>query len=179
MPRHVVLGALLAACAATLAACSSNGSKSAAPTTAVAAPVATTAAVQAATTTAAAIDYKAQYLAIVAPANAALRTWRAALDKLGNDPAASDVARVTAPLITAYESTDNALLRAQWPANAEADIKNLVTTDGTLTGDLNAAGGQNVFSAASWESQVASDGGKAGAAANIVRADLGLPPPPS
>lgn len=153
-----------------LAAC---GASKAAP--APAAPVASVSSGHDTTTTSTpAVNYGQQYLAIVGPANAA---GNAAV--IPDNPTGARLAQVFAPVIAAYQKADDALLRAQWPAGAQADIKAMVTADGAVIGDMNAAAGQNALSAASWETQLSSDGAKAKAAANVVRADLGLPPPAS
>jgi hypothetical protein len=172
--KTVILGAAVVG----VAAC--GGSTTLATTTPAAAPVASTAgpvapASSAAPTTAAA-DYGSQYVAITAPANDALSMWRSAIRKLGSDSSPSVIANVTATVAVVLDGTNHELLRAHWPASAEADVKAVVWDEGALIGDLSAVGRQNWFTAASWESHVSADAGKASAAADVVRADLGLPP---
>jgi hypothetical protein len=117
-----------------------------------------------------------EYLRIVAPANAAHDALIKKSKSNDSDTTAEQLASDLAPVIAAYEEADNALLRVNWPPSIEADVKALVAANGTLIGDLRAADIQDVLSSSSWATQVSRDGGRSAAAANIVRADLGLPP---
>jgi hypothetical protein len=117
-----------------------------------------------------------EYLRIIAPANAAHRLWSKKAKSYDSNTTVEQQASDLAPLIAAYEDADNALLRVDWPPSIAEDIKALVAANGALIGDLRAADSQDVLSRSSWLTQVSQDGGKSAAAANIVRADLGLPP---
>jgi hypothetical protein len=126
----------------------------------------------AAVTTAPAVDYAAQYLRIVGPANTALAAFGKAAQALPAGATAADVARLAAPALADAQTADNKLLRAVWPVSAQADIKALVTADAGLIAALQ----DTSASAQDYLTGVSQAGAKAGAAANIVRADLGLPP---
>jgi hypothetical protein len=121
-------------------------------------------------------DLARTYLRIVAPANAAHDTLERKSKSYDDSTTAEQVASDLAPVIAAYEAADNALLRVKWPASIAADVKALVVANGALIGDLRAAGSQDVLSSSNWATQLSQDGGKSAAAANIVRADLGLAP---
>jgi hypothetical protein len=117
-----------------------------------------------------------EYLRIVAPANAALDTFNKKESSYDKNTTTQQVATDLAPVIAAYQEADNALLRVSWPSSIATDVKAMVTADGALIGDLQATTVQDVLSSGSWATQVSQDGGKSVAAANIVRADLGLAP---
>jgi len=100
--------------------------------------------------------YAAKYSAIIAPANAYA-------GMLPTNPSAAQLTTLAA----ADSAADNQLLRVAWPTPAiTADVKAMVSADGAEIGDLQQ----------DHDSALAADQGKAVAAANIVRADLGLPP---
>ena len=176
LPSRRTLGVGLIAFATgwLLAGCGGNGRKSAPPASAAATMTAPTAA----TGTAATPDkheLAQKYLRIVAPANAALDTFNEKEKSYSSDTRAEQVVSDLAPVISAYQEADNALLRVNWPPSIAADVKALVGANGALIGDLEAADSQDVLSSSSWTTQASQDGGKSVAAANIVRADLGLP----
>lgn len=163
MKRTTALLAALAA-AGALAGCSTAAKTTSTATT-------TSRAVAASTTVASSPStkplsfYAAQYSRIVAPANAAI-------DKLKAMPSTAtdaDVAAVAASIVPVVQKVDAELLRAQWPPNVLTDIKAMVAADGPLLGDL------NNLSAANMDAAIR-ESGAANAAANIVRADLNLPP---
>jgi hypothetical protein len=100
--------------------------------------------------------YAAKYSAIIAPANAYA-------GMLPTNPSAAQLTTLAA----ADSAADNQLLRVAWPTPAiTADVKAMVSADGAEIGDLQRNN----------DSALAADQGKAVAAANIVRTDLGLPP---
>jgi hypothetical protein len=109
--------------------------------------------------------YANQYLAIVKPGNDAFAVFNA----LPSSATDAEVGAAAAKVVPVEQSAEAALLRAQWPPNVAADIKALVTSYGPLFGDLSDLTASNV-------DQMNRDAGAANAAANIVRADLGLPP---
>jgi len=107
------------------------------------------------TTTAVAVNYGQQFLADVAPWNAAT----AKVDGAGlNSPAARAAGQAAA-------ATARALLAQSWPATDEADIHNLATQFEIINEDI------EVDNRAKFEN----DGPNLNAAANVVRADFGLP----
>ena len=108
--------------------------------------------------------YAAQYLRIGKPCEDA----QARLKALPDNSPDSTYASVAAAVATACQESNSALLRAQWPENVYTDIKAEVVADGPVLGDL-ADLINNI-------KNVVRDSGPANAAANIVRADLVLPP---
>jgi hypothetical protein len=123
-------------------------------------------------------DAGAKYLALISPANAAL-------DKINAEPALPDNATLQQaqtqlqPYATALQTFDLQALRVHWPMSAVADMKTLVTSDAVVINDIESIGGQDVLSITAWENQIGQDAGKSNAGAQIMRADLGLPPAPS
>lgn len=84
--------------------------------------------------------------------------------------------------VTVYVATvakfDTLILRQRWPADTRADIKALAEADAAVSGDYESASSSNVLNASSLTATTRRDAEAANAAANIVRADLGLPAPP-
>ena len=115
------------------------------------------------------------HLRIVAPANAAHAKLVEESRSYGSNTTKAEVVADLAPVIAAYEAADKALLRVHWPPSVEADVKALAATDRVLLRDLRAANQQDAQSSGAWTARVARDGEKSHAAANAVRADLGLP----
>jgi hypothetical protein len=114
------------------------------------------------------------YLAIVAPVNRAIDRWDAS-----NAPTKTtgQTARVDSPLIAAITRADNRLLRVHWSPRAAADIRSMVKADGAVIADLAIdIQGVQAFSVDDLDSRFVRDLQQVGTAANIVRADLGLPP---
>jgi hypothetical protein len=129
------------------------------------------------TTSAPNMDELAQtYLRIVKPANQASEALRKKASHWTDSTTPAQAAKDAEPTIAAYRAADNALLRVDWPAATRWDVKELVRADSALIGDLEALEGLDAFSTGNWSSQFVQDAEKVGAAANIVRADLGLPP---
>jgi hypothetical protein len=133
-----------------LAACGSGSSS----TAAVSPPAASSA--PAAATTAPSVNYGQQYLADVAPANAATKAITA-----------SDT--ITSPdvlaLGTAAAATARELLTQPWPASAQADVHALALDAERVNSDIK---GQDITS-------LQADVETLDAQAQVVRADLGLP----
>jgi hypothetical protein len=115
------------------------------------------------TSTAKATTLGQRYLAIVGPPDAALAT------KANSAIPAARLTSVLDPVAAAYERADSTLLRVAWPANVVPDVTAQVSADGPLIADLRTAA---IGVAAV---KIAADFTKAKAAAQIVRADLGLP----
>jgi hypothetical protein len=179
---------LLASVSLTLTACGSSGSPSTATSASTtttppstSASSATTTTTAATTTTVSVAALGRQYPAIIDPANVALTTFVQQDDALGvgNSGSAppSEQAKLAAPLIAALQTAENMLLRVDWPANVATDVRSLTTEIGAVVGDLDLVSGLTALDFSSWEQTLSSDGGKLSAAANAVRADLGLPPP--
>lgn len=105
--------------------------------------------------------YAAQYLRIGKPCIEAQAKLKAATSD-------SDAIARGKETASACQNSNAALLRANWPPAVMADIRAEVLADGPIIADLN--------DLANNADSVVRDSGPANAAANIVRADLGLPP---
>jgi hypothetical protein len=116
-----------------------------------------------------------QYLALVGPYNAALNTFNGKLAHTASNASPSQLQTISTPLANALQQFDSAVLRAPWPPGVLTDVHALTTSDAPQLSDLENAGSP---SAVMWYSQFQRDTTAAAAAANVVRADLGLPPPP-
>ncbi len=116
------------------------------------------------------------YLRIVNPGNAEADRFNAKAARWNDQTTGEQAAKDAQPLIAGIQKADRELLRIDWPAPIAADIKELIRVQGALIGDLRGLENVNAFSAGSWSNQFSQDVGKLTAAANIVRADLGLPP---
>ena len=109
--------------------------------------------------------------------NSASDAFQAAAGKLGNVATAAEVQQIVTPFANALTTFDSHLLKANWPPAVATDVIGLVTAEGAEIGDLDSAWSQNILSEASWKSALTGDAAKGGTAADIVRADLGPPPP--
>jgi hypothetical protein len=159
--------------AGLVAGCGGGGGNEASP------PAAPPPATTVATTTAATPSQQelaATYLRIVKPANEELDRWFARAQRWTDNTPKTQAVKDSQPLIDAYEEAGSKLLRVPWPEATRADVKDLVRADAALIADLNGLGTVDDLSADQWVSQFQHDASQAGAAANIVRADLGLPP---
>ena len=107
------------------------------------------------TTTARAVDYGQQFLADVTP-------WNAATARINGAGFASPAARAAGQEAAAAA---RALLAQSWPPTDEADIHNLATQFEIINEDIEA---DNL-------AKFENDGPNLNAAANVVRADFGLP----
>lgn len=136
---------------------------------AVAAPTTTT-------TTTSLAELATQYLAAVAPYNAATDLLHAKVAKLSPKATGAQYAILTEPLAHASEALSQALLRLPWPPTMKQDVDALVTADTIFESDLLGIRDQTLFSATAFFQQFINDSAKARAAVSIVRADLGLPP---
>ena len=121
--------------------------------------------------------YRLQYLRLVTPMNSALDVLSRKLQKLTTASPTSDFVTASTPFSKAVQKFDSDILRAEWPTGVTADIHSLATSDGPLVADLNSAWHVNSLTALDWSSSLTSDLTKSSLAANIVRSDLGLPPP--
>lgn len=111
--------------------------------------------------------YASEYVRIVAPGNAALDKMSAAAN--AKNPSLSQVQSLATAAAKIAQSEDAQLLRIAWPSPTIAqDVRSLVKADGPVIGDLDNIEGS--------QTTLYRDDGAANAAANIVRADLGLKP---
>jgi hypothetical protein len=170
--RRVWLAALIILAGGFIAGCGGN-SHEASPMTSVVRTVG------AASTQAARADKHElgqEYLPIVAPENAALDIFNKKEKSYDRNTRAEEVTSDLAPVIAAFQEADDALLRVDWPPSIGADVKALITANVALIADLRAADSYRVLSSTSWTTQTYQHVVKVDAAANKVRADLGLPP---
>jgi hypothetical protein len=115
-----------------------------------------------------------QYLADIAPANAAANT---AHNQANGATTVADLAKAVAPVIITYNKFDSLLLRQKWPNGVKTDIHTLVVADSAYIGDLNAVSNASALNLSALGATISRDGQITEADSNIVRADLGLPPP--
>ena len=129
-------------------------------------------------TTTASVPHKfaRTYLRIVRPANVAHARLVEKSRSYGSSTTKAEVVADLVPVIAAYEAADRALLRVHWPPSVAGDVRALVAADRVLLRDLRAANQQTVQSSGAWTARVARDGERSNAAADAVRAALGLPP---
>ena len=106
--------------------------------------------------------YASRYLAIVTPAQQAVTTFEG-IHRPATD---AQIKAGFAIVKEAVDACDAALLGVAWPGKAEADVRSVVRDDATELADFEAL---NLTKARS-------DAGILERDANLVRADLGLPP---
>jgi len=106
--------------------------------------------------------YASRYLAIVTPAQQAVTTFEGI-----HRPATDAQIRAGFAIVKkAVDACDAALLAVSWPGRAQVDVRTVVRDDATELADFEAL---NLTKARSDASILKRD-------ANLVRADLGLPP---
>jgi hypothetical protein len=137
-----------------VAACSSSGSSASSPTVFV--------------------DYPAKYLASAAPVNDAM-------DQLEQGTSGSALPfNLVNAVIQTTEDFDTTIRLVHWPkASTAAHVHSLVNADAAVDADLPLANAQNGFMIAAFRKRLAREEQAAGAAANAVRAGLGLPKVPA
>ena len=114
------------------------------------------------------------YLRIVAPANAAHEELIRKSNAYGATTTKAQVVADLAPVLRAYRTADEGLLRVAWPGPVGAAVTTEVAANGALLAVLGTADRQNAGTFDAWAAQVSQDEVKATAAANAVRAGLGL-----
>lgn len=117
----------------------------------------------------------AQYLTDAAPVNKALNTFVAESGKWTNSTPSSVAGREAAPVEKVLGTLDHQLLVQIWPSKAKTAVRHLYNADVSLSGDLAGLGSVDVLTSSQWGITFAKDATTVGAAANIVRHDLGLP----
>ncbi len=125
------------------------------------------------TTTSKATSYATgrDYLRLVARFNAALAHFQAEAKDDTDSTSTKQIAKEAAPVTAALRAFDNAALRANWPPSVRADVRALIRADAGFRSDL-----EQLAYTRDW-SGLTRDAEASSAAANVVRADLGLPPP--
>lgn len=160
----VAAAALAASCSshATTAGASPTAAKSSAASAQSATPVSPAVSPTASATPLA--FYASQYLADGKACMAA----QDALHKAPNNATDTQLQAFATDIVKTCQAANAVMLRQAWPANVLADLRAEVTADGPVFGDL--------ADLVSNSDNVLRDAGAANAAANLVRADLGLPP---
>jgi hypothetical protein len=111
-----------------------------------------------------------RFLAIITPVNEA--SARFAAETVGRHVfTRKQWDSIVKPFLAAIKQSNTALLRADWSATVRADIRSLVDADAAWMADFSTA--YDTLDAAA---TVARDIAASRRAANVVRADLGLPP---
>jgi hypothetical protein len=150
---RLVAAFLLAAIA--LAGCGATKSAPTAAPTTMASPIATSTPVA---------FYATQYDDIATPGLAA----EAALEGLPASDTTAQRQVLATNMVTVEKTADAALLRDTWPPNVAPDVRALVAATAPLLVDL--------ADLAAHKATLVNDLATAKAAANVVHADLGLPP---
>jgi hypothetical protein len=104
----------------------------------------------------------------VAPFNAVLATFTKKTRAYSDSTSSTQITRDAAPVASALVRFDNAVLRADWPPAAKADVRAMVRTDAAFRSDLDQIGYTQDWT------QLTRDAAAASAAANVVRADSRL-----
>lgn len=166
MPIRTVSVAAAAIACATLAACTSGRGSSTATRSPT--PAATTSSVAAsASPTVSLAAYAHQYETVIAAANTAIGKLNTVAVK--PNATAATLQPTASRTASAIQAADNKLLRVAWPTvKIRDDVDAMVRTDATFIGDLD--------DVADNLQNMQRDAAAASGAANIVRADLGLPP---
>jgi hypothetical protein len=159
--RLVGATAVCAALAVGLGACGSTSHSTSPPTTA--SPPAKAPAPPAA------VDYGAEYLAIVNPVDAAGNRTQEALAKLTGNTTVAAMAAAVAPYDAALTKGDAQLARVAWPANVEGPMQTMIRDDGAVRFLFETVGDQTTFSLTNWSLQLSSAVGNAQGDAQIVR----------
>ena len=115
------------------------------------------------------------YLRIVKPLNDASDRFYKRTAHWNQQTTGKEAAKDSAPSIAALRTFDDKVLRVDWPPETAVDVKELVRADRAFIGDLRALENVDVLSLG-LVNQARQDTTKGGAAGNVVRADLGLPP---
>lgn len=112
---------------------------------------------------------------MVAPYNVAIDKFYALYNKLPKYPSLKQLEAICIPMATAAQAYIDGVLRIPWQPSMLADVHALATAAGLFNADLNNTGNPNV---SAWSTKLLQDNSTASTAANVLRADLGLPPPP-
>jgi hypothetical protein len=131
---------------------------------------------QAATTTTSAAEpttkeQGGRYLAIITPVNEAAARVAAETASRRGTVSRKEFDSIMKPLAAALETSNTALLGADWSPAVRAHIRSLAQADAAWAADLSTA-----FDDPDALTVIARDIAASHAAANAVRADLGLPP---
>jgi hypothetical protein len=115
-----------------------------------------------------------QYLADIKPVNAVGDLVNPAVKAATT---AAGQAKAVAPWLAIVVKFDSLVLRQQWPTGVKGDIRALVVDDAAVIGDYQALSSASPLNISSLDASLSRDNQADTTASNIVRADLGLPPP--
>ena len=121
-------------------------------------------------------DLGQKYLAIMNPVNAKADEFSKKANAWNDQTTNTQASNDAAPVIAAIDDASNKLLRVPWPASTATDVKELTRAMAAMSGDLGGLQTLSMLDASSWATQFSQDVSTAHTDANIVRADLGLPP---
>ncbi len=118
-----------------------------------------------------------EYLAIVAPINAAIATFDHQVSALSSSVSVSALTPIVTRLAAALQTSNVKLntLATAYPPAASA-LHALTGASSSLVGILQSVSGQTVLSISGWVTHVAQTESEVSNDGNIVRSTLGLPP---
>ena len=122
------------------------------------------------------MQYGRQYLADVAPYNAAARNFALQVSSVG-DISFSALQGAALPFIPALQNLNSKLQRQRWPTGVQPDINTLVGANGGVLNDLNAIETSSAVASATLKRKLSRDLRSTSSDARTVRRDLGLLPP--
>jgi hypothetical protein len=117
-----------------------------------------------------------QYLTIVAPVNAAAARFNSQANEWSDSTSDAEAEADAKPLIGAVLRLNSKLKDDRWPKSSRSAIKSLVSVDAALVKALRSLSSVNQTDLSSLFTYFQRDQSNLGAAATIVRHDLGLPP---
>jgi hypothetical protein len=117
-----------------------------------------------------------QYLSIVAPVNAAAAKFNSQANEWSDSTSDAEAEADAEPLISAVLKLNSKLKDDHWPKSSRSAIKILVRVDAALVKALRSLSSVNQTDLSSLFADFQRDQSNLGAAATIVRHDLGLPP---
>jgi len=117
-----------------------------------------------------------QYLTIVAPVNVAAAKFNSQANEWSDSTSDAEAEADARPLITAVLKLNSKLKDDRWPKSSKSAIKTLVSVDTALVRALRSLSSVDQVDLSSLFSTFQRDQSDLGAAASLVRQDLGLPP---
>jgi hypothetical protein len=121
----------------------------------------------------------AQYLAIVAPVNQAIRAFEIVSGQWTSSISDTQAEADAAPLIAAMQMADQQFTDDKWPADEQSDIRGVVSADADLMADLESLSTVDDLNSSSLTTAIARDEASLVIAVGFARHDLGLPPAPT
>jgi hypothetical protein len=165
-----VIAAMVCLTSAVVAGCGAAGTV-ATPTLATPKPTPTPA------PTSATSALVTQFVEVAIPMEAAYSPFYDTYQKLRKtQPSQSQLDDLCKPMFAATQTYIAAVPRLPWPPAMLADVRALLTAAGAFEADMNGPGSPTFYV---WGNKMADDSYALGNAANVVYADLHLPPPTS